>query len=549
MKALVAIGVLALLLVAGVVAVSTFDEEPEPTDQPAVGGDGAASATEFLETYVDPDGRVVRRDQGGDTVSEGQAYALLLAVAVGDEPRFDSAWNWTRTNLQRDDHLFAWRWQDGQVVDEQPAADADLDIASALLAAGDRFARPDLVDDALVVAAAVLEHEVVDIDGTPVLVAGPWAAESLVVNPSYLARCGFGALAAASGDDRWAALGRSSYELLATMVEGGDLPADWARVDDNGRLVPIAGPDAHGGEARYGLDAARIPARLAACEEGRGTAARMWPTLHRLEDRGARLAYRLDGSAADDRRHPLGLVGSAGAALAAGEDEAAAELLAAAADLDAAHPTYYGAAWLALGETLTASAGHRLPVLELAAASAPLQEPTTTLPPTTAPTTTAPPSIIPSTTTPPSTTAPPTTAPTTQTTTPAAPTTTVPTEEPPEPVPVPEPEPEAGGSQRGSTGDPADDDPLGPPPGSSLATDEEGTNPPAPAGDLTGGRSEVIVPDGGRSTPTPVERQQAEARRDVASAATVGLTAAVLLGVALGAAERGAVLRGRDHVR
>ncbi len=33
----------------------------------------------FLDTYVDA-GRVVRTDQGGDTVSEGQAYGLLLAV-------------------------------------------------------------------------------------------------------------------------------------------------------------------------------------------------------------------------------------------------------------------------------------------------------------------------------------------------------------------------------------------------------------------------------------------------------------------------------------
>ena len=31
------------------------------------------SATAFLDGYVDPDGRVVRRDQGGDTVGEGQA--------------------------------------------------------------------------------------------------------------------------------------------------------------------------------------------------------------------------------------------------------------------------------------------------------------------------------------------------------------------------------------------------------------------------------------------------------------------------------------------
>ena len=34
----------------------------------------------FLRRYVDGDGRVVRRDQGGDTVSEGQAYGMLIAA-------------------------------------------------------------------------------------------------------------------------------------------------------------------------------------------------------------------------------------------------------------------------------------------------------------------------------------------------------------------------------------------------------------------------------------------------------------------------------------
>ena len=47
---------------------------------------------EFLKEYVEPDGRVVRRDEGGDVVSEGQAYGMLIAVAVGDETRFRSIW-------------------------------------------------------------------------------------------------------------------------------------------------------------------------------------------------------------------------------------------------------------------------------------------------------------------------------------------------------------------------------------------------------------------------------------------------------------------------
>jgi len=53
----------------------------------------------FLDRYEDPDGRVVRRDQGGDTVSEGQAYGMLIAVGVRDQVRFDRAWTWSRRHL------------------------------------------------------------------------------------------------------------------------------------------------------------------------------------------------------------------------------------------------------------------------------------------------------------------------------------------------------------------------------------------------------------------------------------------------------------------
>ena len=35
--------------------------------------------------------RVVRKDQGGDTVSEGQGYELLLAVAIRERQQFAAA--------------------------------------------------------------------------------------------------------------------------------------------------------------------------------------------------------------------------------------------------------------------------------------------------------------------------------------------------------------------------------------------------------------------------------------------------------------------------
>src|SRR5215472_14856734 len=63
----------------------------------------------FLATYVQPDGRVTRPDQGGDTVSEGQAYGLLLAEVAGDNGAFGRIWRWTHDHLQLPNGLFAYR--------------------------------------------------------------------------------------------------------------------------------------------------------------------------------------------------------------------------------------------------------------------------------------------------------------------------------------------------------------------------------------------------------------------------------------------------------
>src|SRR4051812_2551566 len=81
---------------------------------------------QFLDEYVELDGRVVRRDEGGDVVSEGQAYGMLIAVAVGDQTRFRSIWQWTKDHLRRPDGLLSWRGGGDRVVDGQSAGGADF---------------------------------------------------------------------------------------------------------------------------------------------------------------------------------------------------------------------------------------------------------------------------------------------------------------------------------------------------------------------------------------------------------------------------------------
>jgi endoglucanase len=293
---------------------------------------GCGGEEGFLDRYVEDDGRVVRHDQGGDTVSEGQAYAMLLAVDAGDEERFARVWAWTRDHLRRPDGLLSWRWADGRVADPQPAADADLDAAHALVAAAERFGEPRYAADGRALAEAIAAHETTD----DVLVAGPWAREQAVVNPSYwspraYARLGMTDLAASS-------------RRLADRLTESALPPDWARVEPWG-VVPTGPPS--GGEPVYSYDALRVPIRLvASCEPAdRALAARLWP---RLQTRPGSPKRALDGRPLSDHESAAALAGAAAAAHAAGADADA--LLDRAAALERERPTYYGSALVALAE-------------------------------------------------------------------------------------------------------------------------------------------------------------------------------------------------------
>src|SRR5665213_3634964 len=71
----------------------------------------AADWAIFKHRFIRDDGQLV--DSFSQlSHSEGQGYALLLALAANDRPTFDRVWAWTRTNLKRDgDALLAWKWK------------------------------------------------------------------------------------------------------------------------------------------------------------------------------------------------------------------------------------------------------------------------------------------------------------------------------------------------------------------------------------------------------------------------------------------------------
>jgi endoglucanase len=219
------------------------------------------------------------------------------------------------------------------VIDRQPATDADLDAAWALSLAARRFHSPSYRRASARIARAVLSYETAPIAGKIILLAGPWARASGTLNPSYFSPGAYAALARVAPDPRWARLAADSRRLVTRLPSP---PPDWARMDTAG--VHPAGAPGTQQPAGYGYDAYRAPVRYAAScgAADRAAAARWWPAVRRTDN-------------------PVATVGAAGAARAAGDKNASDALLDHAEKQDAEHPTYYGAAWVALGRELLQS--------------------------------------------------------------------------------------------------------------------------------------------------------------------------------------------------
>jgi endoglucanase len=350
-----ALGGIALCFFAGCGSTGSSGPSSTPSSGPTYQDRAVAAAQHFLDRYVDPDGRVVRRDQGGDTVGEGQAYGMLLAAAIGDPRTFDEIWGWTQDNLRRPDGLISFHWVNGRVVDPQAASDADLDASRALLVASCRFHSPALRQQGLALGNDIMNGEVTSFRGAPVLTAGPWAiTPRVVVDPSYFDPATFEMLGAASGDSRWDSLAASSRSIVSELMTAPSrLAPDWVLLEGD-KIVPIGSPSDPQSPARFGFDAVRTIIRMDEDPNpaGRLIAARAWPVFEGANPTSLPVEHTLSGRPIGDILNPVVLVAAAAAADAAGQPAARDGLLDEAEALDRRFPTYYGAAWVALGRIM-----------------------------------------------------------------------------------------------------------------------------------------------------------------------------------------------------
>lgn len=218
----------------------------------------------YRDRFITAQGRVVDNGNGGISHSEGQGYAMVLAVAAQDRETFERLWTWTARELGiRPDGLHAWRWQadaSPNVTDRNNASDGDMLIAWALGEAGLRWDVPSYSAAMRKIAMAIFEHNVVGSRLGPILLPGTSGfratdqADGPIVNPSYWIFPAIDRLQQLDPARDWAALRRSGLALLRESRFGPlGLPSEWVSIGEKKAAVAAKF------ERSFSYNAVRIP--------------------------------------------------------------------------------------------------------------------------------------------------------------------------------------------------------------------------------------------------------------------------------------------------
>lgn len=223
----------------------------------------AAQAWEsYKARFFQPDGRIVDTGNGNVSHTEGQGFAMLMAVANDDKATFDKLWQWTDSHLKnKENGLYYWRYNPAEsnpVADKNNAADGDILIAWALLKASARWQDKGYGTASDAITKALLSHSVTRYAGYRVMLPGVQGfklEDSVVLNPSYFVFPAWQAFAARSHLHVWNQLIQDGEKLLEKMGTGkANLPADWMSLDAKGALTP-----AKAWPPRMSYDAIRVP--------------------------------------------------------------------------------------------------------------------------------------------------------------------------------------------------------------------------------------------------------------------------------------------------
>jgi endo-1,4-beta-D-glucanase Y len=211
----------------------------------------------YQATFLDGQMRVIDRDSGDRTTSDGQAYAMFFTLVANDRARFDKLLRWTEVNLADGDlsaHLPAWLWGRGSddrwaVIDPTPRSNADVWLAYTLFEAGRAWNEPRYTHLAEALATRIAEEEVIDLEGFgTVLLPRPRRLQSPGSRRVYggdLPLQIFAALAEYQRDGPWGAIAARIPAVVRASSPKG-LALDSITISEDGGIAasPHAGTNA-----------------------------------------------------------------------------------------------------------------------------------------------------------------------------------------------------------------------------------------------------------------------------------------------------------------
>lgn len=219
----------------------------------------------YKRNFMTDDGRIIDYDKNNITTSEGQSYIMLRSVIMDDKPTFDLTYKWAKNNLQRPDYLFSWLWGENKngeykVLDENTAADADVDIAFALILAYEKWNQTQYLQDAQDIINSIWNNETRRIGSYLVLMPGvnQNKDEKIEINPSYFAPYEFRFFQKYDDLHDWNSLIDSSYYYLNQAMAKTEthLPPNWFSIE-NGQIVL-----ANSERSDFSYDAVRVFLRI-----------------------------------------------------------------------------------------------------------------------------------------------------------------------------------------------------------------------------------------------------------------------------------------------
>ena len=221
---------------------------------------------QWKATFISGGDHVIRPENGNDTVSEGIAYAMLIAVNFNDKDLFDKVYGYWKSHATAGS-LMTWCIPAGggscNPQGGGSATDADEDAAYALLQADKVFGGGTYKADAIKMIGDIWKSDI-DGGGTKLPKGGSnygtaYALTGAITNASYFAPSFYKSFAAVDSANDWPGVITALYKVIGGTIAGsnGLIPA-WC----SGTCTAPASNGAPATDVVYQYDSHRIPMRI-----------------------------------------------------------------------------------------------------------------------------------------------------------------------------------------------------------------------------------------------------------------------------------------------